>query len=118
MSTIYMFLFVIGLIILPIATSFGDHQNSFDETKTLSTEKKNPSSVPLENKAIVKRRGPSPPPLKPNPNQKRAHKSPIPPARKDHPPGTHSPAGSSTAGGSGVGVGRRYTSGGLGAGVH
>lgn len=81
MNTVSLFVFILGLIILPIATCHGNDQ----------------FSVPFESKAIVKRRGPSPPPHKANPNYKRAHKSKPPPA------GTHSPAGSSTGGGHGAG---------------
>lgn len=101
MNTIYLFLFVIGLIFLPITTSFTDqnsyYENSLEETK-LNTRNKYLIPLSFENKARIKRPGKAPatgPPHKPAP-RKPAHRSPAgPPARKDHPPGTQPPTGSS-----------------------
>ncbi|KAL0456997.1 UNVERIFIED_CONTAM: hypothetical protein Slati_1038900 [Sesamum latifolium] len=117
MSTTYLFLFVIGLIILPITTSFTDHnsyyENSLEGTK-LNTRNKYLIPLSFESKAIVKRPGKAPvpgPPRKWAPRRP-AHRSPAgPPARKGHPPSTQPPAGSSNRGGKGAGRASNGSSG-------
>ncbi|KAL8048169.1 hypothetical protein ABFX02_07G046800 [Erythranthe guttata] len=108
MRRVNQFLFVFGLIVLSnFITCRGEEENSVDD-----------DPIEISSKYILRRPGHPPLRVPPRINDGPSRPSHGPPAPKDHPPGTHSPAGSSTAGGSGVGVGRRYTSGDLGAGVN